>query len=70
NRHRRRSGTIWEQESYDRIIRDAAHLFRVVQYIGANPHKANIPRKEWVRWIDPEWEQAGWNFRDVTNDSH
>ncbi|HSG71752.1 MAG TPA: hypothetical protein VLA12_15120, partial [Planctomycetaceae bacterium] len=27
-----RSGRLWAQESYDRIIRDAEHLYRVVQY--------------------------------------
>ncbi len=64
NAHLRRSGKLWEQESYDRIIRDEEHLFRVVQYIGRNPAKAGYPPKEWVRWIHPDWEQTGWGFRD------
>ncbi len=59
-----RSGVLWEQESYDRIIRDEEHLDRVVQYIGRNPAKAGLPRDQWVRWLLPEWEQAGWRFRD------
>ena len=59
-----RSGVLWEQESYDRIVRDEEHLFRVVQYIGRNPAKAGLPRVQWVRWIHPDWEQAGWGFRD------
>ncbi|MFO0980122.1 MAG: transposase, partial [Planctomycetaceae bacterium] len=29
-----KSGPIWEQESYDRIIRDTAHLQNVIRYIG------------------------------------
>ena len=30
------SAGLWAQESYDRIIRDEDHLYRVVQYIGRN----------------------------------
>jgi hypothetical protein len=59
-----RQGKLWEPESYDRIVRDEEHLYRVVQYIGRNPAKAGLPRDQWVRWIHPEWEQLGWFFRD------
>ena len=43
------SGTIWQQESYDRIVRDEEHLYRVVQYIGHNPAKAGLPPDRWYR---------------------
>ncbi|HYW78094.1 MAG TPA: hypothetical protein VE890_00900 [Thermoguttaceae bacterium] len=59
-----RSGELWAQESYDRIVRNEEHLYRVVQYIGRNPAKAGMPRDRWIRWIHPDWEQAGWGFRD------
>ena len=59
-----RRGTLWEEESYDRIIRDEEHLFRVIQYVGRNPAKAGLPRCEWIRWSDPDWERSGWGFRD------
>lgn len=58
-----RTGVLWEEESYDRIIRDEEHLYRVVQYIGRNPAKAGLPQDEWVRWMHSDWEQAGWGFR-------
>ncbi len=64
NTHLGRTGQLWEQESFDRIIRDEEHLFRVIQYIGKNPAKAGYPPERWVRWIHPEWERAGWGFRD------
>jgi len=64
NTHLNRMGTLWEEESHDRIIRDEEHLFRVVQYIGRNPAKAGLSRASWVLWIHPEWERAGWGFRD------
>ena len=59
------SGQLWTQESYDRIIRDEEHLYRVVQYIGNNPIKAKLPATQWYRWINPDWEKVGWKFTDV-----
>lgn len=59
------SGELWQQECYDRIIRDEEHLYRVVQYIGRNPYKAGIPRDQWHRWINPTWVEAGWNFEEL-----
>jgi hypothetical protein len=53
---------LWQEESFDRIARDEEHLYRVVQYIGRNPDKAELGQGEFVRWIDPEWEQIGWGF--------
>jgi putative transposase len=57
-------GTLWQDESYDRIVRDEEHLWRIVQYIGRNPHQARLPTNQWHRWLDPSWESAGWRFID------
>jgi putative transposase len=57
-----RDGTLWEDESYDRIIRDAEHLWRVVQYIGDNPARGNSSKEICPTWIRPEWELLGWRF--------
>lgn len=64
NRTEGSRGDLWQQESYDRIIRDAEHLWRVVQYIGANPRRAGIAREDWDRWINPKWQALGWDFFD------
>lgn len=64
NRALGRAGPLWEEESYDRIIRDEVHLWNVVQYIGRNPKKAGLPVDQWVRWIHPDWISAGWDFID------
>lgn len=61
----RRRGTLWEPESYDRIVRDEEHLWRVVQYIGRNPAKAGLARDKWHRWIHPLWVQSHWTFVDA-----
>jgi hypothetical protein len=59
-----RKGSVWVQESFDTIVRDARHLARVVQYIGRNPAKVGILQENWHRWANPEWDRIGWGFRD------
>lgn len=56
-------GQFWQEESFDRIIRDEEHLWRVIQYIGRNPAKVGLAHENtWRRWIHPEWEASGWKF--------
>jgi putative transposase len=62
NREVRRRGDLWQDESYDRIIRDEEHLWRALQYIGSNPSTARLPRGSCPLWIRPEWVALGWNF--------
>jgi len=57
------SGELWQQEFFDRIVRDGEHLWRIIQYIGRNPQLARLPRHGWNLWIDPAWSAAGWDFR-------
>jgi hypothetical protein len=64
NHELNRIGSLWQDESYDQIVRDEEHLWRVVQYIGRNPLKAGLPRDRWIRWVHPEWREAGWDFVD------
>ena len=61
------SGSLWEQESYDRIIRDCQHLDKVIQYIGRNGTRARLPPEQYIRWIDPSWQEMGWDFSDDTD---
>ena len=56
-------GTLWQEESYDRIIRDEEHLARVIAYTGANPEKAGLGHeRDWRFWIATDWAAAGWGF--------
>lgn len=52
----------WQEESFDRIIRDDEHLYRVIQYIGRNPENAGLDGDAYRLWIRPEWEELGWMF--------
>ena len=56
------SGDLWQEECYDRIIRNEEHLWNSIQYIGRNPEKAGQPRDACQLWINPEWENLGWTF--------
>ena len=62
NKYLGRGGEVWEAESYDTLVRDSEHLWKVVRYIGRNPAKAGIPEAQWQRFIHPRWEHAGWGF--------
>jgi REP element-mobilizing transposase RayT len=56
------TGHLWQDESFDRIIRDEEHLWRAIQYIGANASKAGLTRDQCPTWVRPEWVQLGWCF--------
>jgi putative transposase len=41
-----RSGQLWQTESFDRLVRDAAHYYKVVRYIAKNPASAGLLENE------------------------
>ena len=63
------SGTLWQRESFDRIIRDEEHLWRVIQYIGNNPAKAGLLATDTRLWIRPEWIALGWRFEGSSSEA-
>jgi putative transposase len=60
----KRSGPLWQEESFDRIIRNEEHLYRCIQYIGRNPVRANLSLETCPRWVRPSWQELGWGFID------
>lgn len=62
NRQMGLAGELWQDESFDRIVRDEEHLYRVLQYIGNNPERAGLSREACPLWVRPEWETVGWTF--------
>ncbi len=51
NRKLDRTGTFWEAESYDHLVRNDAELVRIVEYVLNNPVKAGLVRN----WRDWHW---------------
>lgn len=49
NRHLKREGQFWENESYDHIVRDEKEFWNILNYILQNPVKAGFV-KEWQQW--------------------
>jgi hypothetical protein len=64
NKRRDLRGPVWQQESFDRIVRDEEHLWHCIQYIGSNPFRAGLDLRQTRRWIRPDWTAAGWDFTD------
>jgi putative transposase len=62
NRALRQTGDLWQDETYDRLVRDEEHLWRAIQYIGANPDKAGLARESCPLWIRSHWVEFGWRF--------
>ena len=52
-----RRGQFWQDESYDRVIRDGAELERVLRYVINNPVKAGLVSTacDW-KWTFCRWE--------------
>jgi len=48
NRKLNREGALWMHESFDTIVRDAAHLRLCREYIAQNPKKAHLAPDEFV----------------------
>jgi hypothetical protein len=44
----KRSGSIWQREYYDRLIRDSNELSRAISYVVRNPEKAGLSNWKWV----------------------
>ncbi|WP_254511274.1 transposase [Anatilimnocola floriformis] len=58
------TGAFWQEESFDRIVRDEEHLYRCLQYIGGNAARAGIAPDVCLRYVRKEWRNCGWNFLD------
>ncbi len=55
-----RNGQFWQNETYDRIIRNRGELFRIISYILDNPVKAGLcqNRNEWkFSYIKDEYNE-------------
>ena len=42
NRQLGRSGRLWQDESFDQIVRSERHLYRIEEYIRRNPEEAKV----------------------------
>ncbi len=50
NQHRGTTGSLWQRDYFDRLIRDETHFGRCVRYIRQNPSRANLRPGEYLLW--------------------
>ena len=58
NQRRGSTGKIWQEESWDRIVRDAAEFEQKLQYLIQNPVKAGLVKdvaEYFGWWFNPEF---------------
>lgn len=48
NKHLGRRGPLWQEDYFDRLIRDAEHFTNCARYIRRNPHKAGLKDGEFT----------------------
>jgi REP element-mobilizing transposase RayT len=48
NRLLRRSGTFWQREYFDHLVRNEASVARILRYVQQNPLKAGLHNWPWV----------------------
>jgi len=59
NRLLGRRGRFWQEESYDRIVRDAEELERIVRYVEHNPVRAGLCERA-EEWEFSSAQRRGW----------
>lgn len=59
-----RDGAFWQDDYFDRYIRDEDHYSRIVQYIESNPVKAGLVP------VAAEWPWSSAHFRNLEGSSH
>ncbi len=50
NQELNRSGKFWQDESFDRLIRDDKELFNTIKYVLMNPVNAGLV-DDWEKWL-------------------
>ena len=50
NKRLGRTGSLWQRDYFDRLVRDEKHFANCVRYIRRNPEKAGLPSKEFILW--------------------
>ncbi|MBX7209687.1 MAG: transposase [Verrucomicrobiaceae bacterium] len=58
-----RTGPLWQEENFDRLIRDAGHYRTTVRYIAKNPMKARLGEDEAAVWFCEGIRNANTNAR-------
>jgi REP element-mobilizing transposase RayT len=53
NKQVSRRGNLWQEDYFDRLVRDQAHFGNCARYIRRNPEKARLRTGEYELWEGP-----------------
>jgi REP-associated tyrosine transposase len=48
NRHLEQSGSLWQRDYFDRLVRDEKHFANCVRYIRRNPERARLKEDQYI----------------------
>jgi REP element-mobilizing transposase RayT len=57
NKKMGKSGKVWQENYWDRLIRSEAHFVACIDYIRDNPEKAKLGEKEFSLWVSGQCEE-------------
>lgn len=46
-----RTGSVWQGEPFDHIVRSESQFEYLQQYVSDNPKKARIPESDYTLWV-------------------
>jgi REP element-mobilizing transposase RayT len=49
NKNLKREGSLWQAESFDRLVREEKELYNIIKYVLLNPFNANLV-SDWREW--------------------
>jgi REP element-mobilizing transposase RayT len=49
NKNLKREGSLWQAESFDRLIREEKEMYNIIKYVLLNPVKASLV-SDWKDW--------------------
>ena len=57
------TGSVWQRDYFDRLVRDARHFHRGVRYIRNNPVKAGLGKSGYLLWFREGVDDSGQRAR-------
>lgn len=57
-RKHKRSGTVWQKDTFERYVRNSDDFLTQAEYVLNNPRKRwpNVVEYEWVEWFEDAWQ--------------
>ena len=61
NQRLNKRGRLWQEDYWDRIVRDENHLMKCREYIRDNPRKARLAQDQFVLFVRKRKKEGGFS---------